>query len=191
LLTTALDVRISMVDIHRVNIMKKIGLFFATETGNTRKIAKLIQRAHFEEGVVEICNIEKATAEQIDGFDALILGTPTLGDGEYPESLAEFLPELDQIEFKGKTVALYGLGDQVTYSGEFADALGMLYEEVESRGARVVGFWPTDGYEYDCSRADLGDGRFCGLVLDQDNQADLTASRLAAWIERIKPELTS
>ncbi|MFD2113385.1 flavodoxin [Thiorhodococcus fuscus] len=169
--------------------MKKIGLFFATDTGNTRKIAKKIQRDHFEEGVIDICNFEKATAELIDGYEALIFGTPTLGVGEYPQALEHFLPELDKVDFSSKVVALYGLGDQEGYSSEFVDALGMLHEEIESRGAQIVGAWPTDGYEYELSRADLGDGNFCGLVLDLDNQASLTDERLASWISEIKPAL--
>ncbi len=169
--------------------MSKIGLFFATDTGNTRKIAKRIQRDYFDEGVVEICNVEKATADLVGGYDALIFGTPTAGDGEYPATLQDFLPQLDAIDFHGKTVALYGLGDQVGYPHEFVDALGMFYEELESRGANIVGFWPIEGYDHALSRADMGDGHFCGLVLDLDNQAELTDSRLSTWIADIKPAL--
>lgn len=169
--------------------MKKIGLFFATDTGNTRRIAKRIQREHFEEGMVDIYDFEQATAELVDRYESLILGTPTVGDGEYPEALQDFLPWLEEVDFRGKTIALYGLGDQVGYPQEFVDALGMLYEELESRGANIIGFWPIEGYEYECSRADMGNGRFCGLALDLDNQADLTEQRLAAWIADVKPAL--
>lgn len=168
--------------------MAKIGLFFATDTGNTRKIAKIMKRKFFEDDEIELVNFEKATAEQIDGYSALIFGSPTLGDGEYPEPLLEFLPNFDDIDFSTKTVALYGLGDQEGYPDEFVDALGMLYEELEDREATLIGQWPTDGYTYDSSKAEM-DGEFCGLVLDQDNQSSLTEERLAKWVEMVKPLL--
>jgi hypothetical protein len=38
-----------------------------------------------------------------------------------------------------------------------------------ARGARVVGAWPTDGYDFMASKAER-DGEFVGLVLDLDNQ---------------------
>lgn len=167
----------------------KVGLFFATDTGNTRKIAKMIKRKYFAEDEIEICNVQKATAGMIDACDALIFGTPTLGDGEYPEHLEAFIPQLGSVDFSRKTVALYGLGDQVEYGMEFVDALGMFYEELISLGANIIGFWPTDGYEYEFSRAEMEDGQFCGLVLDQDNQSGQTEARLEAWIAAVRPLL--
>jgi flavodoxin I len=171
--------------------MDRIGLFYASETGNTRKIAKLIQRDYFDPGVVELHPVEKATAALVDSYRALIFGTPTVADGEYPASLEEFLPQLEGIDFTEKRIALFGLGDQVGYPMEFVDALGMLYEHLTDLGARPVGHWPNDGYAYELSRADLGDGRFCGLVLDQDNEPELTPLRLESWTDGIRSDLLS
>ena len=67
--------------------MGTIGLFYASETGNTRKIAKLIQRDHFGDGVVELHPVEQASAELVGRYRALIFGTPKVADGEYPEEL--------------------------------------------------------------------------------------------------------
>lgn len=169
--------------------MGTIGLFYASETGNTRKIAKQIAREHFDPGVIDLHAVEKANAEMVAGYPALIIGTPTVADGEFPEGLATLLSELDGVDFAGKRVALFGLGDQFSYPKEFADALGMLYQDLEARGARLVGHWPTAGYDYERSKADRGDGRFCGLVLDQDNQAEETPERLTTWINGIRAEL--
>lgn len=169
--------------------MNQIGLIFSTVTGNTLEIAEAIKARHFPPETVAVHEFEDASAATLDAYPALILGTPTVGDGEYPDGLAEFLPELDQVDWRTKTVALFGLGDQFGYPGEFVDALGMLYEELNARGARIIGAWPTEGYQYDASRADQGNGQFCGLVLDQDNQPHLTDRRLSAWIESIKPAL--
>jgi len=145
-------------------------------------------KKQFDEGEVELFNVKGATAENLAACDALIFGTPTLGDGELPETLTEFLPVLESADLSGKTVALYGLGDQVGYPDEFVDALGILHKKLKKLGARLVGNWSVEGYEFTKSKA-FRDGEFVGLVLDQDNQADLTEERLEEWLEQVKPEL--
>lgn len=171
--------------------MKKIGLFYASETGNTRAVAKTIQQRYFGPGLMDLHDVEDADAATIEGYAALILGTPTVGCGEIPDSMEILLQRLGDASVRGKTVACFGLGDQVGYPHEFVDALGLLCEELESRGAEVVGDWPIDGYDFDASKADRGAGLFCGLVLDEDNQFELTESRLDAWIARIEPAMLS
>lgn len=175
--------------------MARIGLFFGTNTGKTRKVAKMIKKRFDDETIADPLNVNKATPDDIAKYQFLILGTPTLGEGELPglsadcenESWEEFLPQLDAADFTGKTVALYGLGDQVGYPEEFLDAMKELYDFVIERGARVVGAWPTEGYEFEHSEA-VVDGRFVGLALDLDNQANLTEERLSAWLKLIAPD---
>jgi len=175
--------------------MAKIGIFFGSDTGNTRRVAKSIQKKLGDDADAPV-NVNKASVEDLLKYDALILGTPTLGDGELPgltsggsaESWEEFLPQLKGADFKGKTVALFGLGDQEGYGHEFVDALLFIYEVVIENGATVVGAWPTDGYTFEASKA-IVDGEFVGLVIDHDNQKDLTEERLDAWLDIVKPAL--
>ena len=142
----------------------------------------------FDEGDIELKSITKLEAADFDKYSTFILGTPTLGEGELPDNWNEFLPQLDAMNFSGKTIAMFGLGDQNEYGHEFVDGLGILYDKFESLGASFIGFWPTDGYEYGFSAGER-DGQFVGLVLDQDNQSDLTAERLEAWLAEVKPAL--
>ncbi len=167
--------------------MAKIGLFYDTDTGNTRKVAKMISKL-FDDGDVELKSVTKLETADFDNYSAFIIGTPTLGEGELPENWAEFMPQLDSISLQGKTVAMFGLGDQQDYGHEFVDGLGLLYEKLESIGASFVGGWPTEGYEYDFSAAEIDD-QFVGLVIDQDNQSDLTADRVTSWVEQVKSAL--
>lgn len=169
--------------------MTKIGLFYDTDTGNTRKVAKMIVK-QFEEGVIDLKSITKLELSDFEKYSAFILGTPTLGEGELPDNWAEFLPSLDEMDFSGKTIALFGLGDQDEYGHEFVDGLGILYEKFSSLGASFIGYWPLDGYEYEYSAAELDD-KFAGLVLDQENQSDLTPERVETWVAMIKPALLS
>jgi len=167
--------------------MAKIGLFYGTETGNTRKVGKMIAKK-FDEDVVKLYNVAKCEPADFAKYDSLILGTPTLGDGELENSWADILPKLDEIDLTGKKVALYGLGDQVGYPDEFVDAMYFIYKKVKKLGATIIGEWPNEDYEFEKSKA-LIDGKFIGLVIDQDNQKDMSKERIADWIEQISAEL--
>lgn len=175
--------------------MAKIGVFFGTETGNTRKIAKQIKKQFDDELMAKPLNVNRIEVEEFLGYDYLILGTPTQGDGLLPglsaecenESWEEFLPKLEDESFEGKTIAIFGLGDQVTYPLEFVNAIYLLYEFFEERGATLVGQWPTEGYSFEESLA-VVDDHFLGLPLDQDNQSDQTDARLSAWLQSISAD---
>jgi len=172
--------------------MSRIGLFFGTDTGKTRKVAKMIKKLFDDETMAKPLNVNRAVAEDFSNYDYLILGTPTLGEGLLPglsaecenESWEEFLPQLEDQDFTGKTIAIYGLGDQVGYADEFVDAMMEIYDFFSEKGAKLVGTWPTEGYEFDHSEAIL-DEKFVGLALDLDNQQNLTEERLNNWLQSI------
>ena len=174
--------------------MARIGLFFGSNTGKTRKVAKMIKKRFDDDTLADPLNVNRTSAADFAGYSHLILGTPTLGEGLLPglsadcenESWEEFLPQIEGLDFTGKTVALFGLGDQVGYADEFLDAMGELYEFFSERGATLVGEWPTTGYEFTHSEA-VVEGKFVGLALDLDNQSNLTEERLDGWLRQIAP----
>lgn len=176
--------------------MATTGIIFGTDTGKTRKIAKQIYKLLGSDDVAKPININRCSVEDLLAYDQLIIGTPTLGEGELPglsvdcesESWEEKVADLEEADFSGKKIALFGLGDQEGYPDEFVDGLGELNEIFSSAGAEIVGAWPNEGYEFNSSAALDGD-EFVGLVLDLDNQAHLSDERIAAWLDIIKPEL--
>jgi flavodoxin I len=175
--------------------MSRIGLFFSSSTGNTRRIAKSIKKRFDDDTMADALNVNKASAGLVAGYSHLILGTSTLGGGQLPGlstdcmggGWEEFLPQLKDVDFSGKTVALFGLGNQDKYPDEFVDAMGEIYHFVVARGARVVGAWPADDYDFIASKALVND-EFVGLVLDQENQKILTDARVDTWLKQIAPE---
>jgi len=175
--------------------MAKIGIFFGTDTGRTRLIAKQMAKKLGDAADAPV-NIGRATLADFLAYEALILGSPTLGDGELPgqsvglsqPSWEEFLPQLAGADLSGKVVAIYGLGDQKKYQDEFVDAIGLIHDVLLAAGARVVGRWPTAGYEFTTSQAVDGE-HFLGLALDQINQPILTEGRIDTWLAQIRPEL--
>lgn len=166
--------------------MKKAGLFYGVNTKKTALIGKEIQEA-FGKDQADIIAIEEATKENFEAYDNLIVGASTWFDGELPTYWDELLPELDTLSLKGKKVAIFGLGDQVGYPENFVDGIGLLAEFFEKAGAVVVGNTSVDGYEFEGSLA-LRDGKFLGLALDQENQADKTTGRITAWVKQLKKE---
>lgn len=175
--------------------MEKIGIFFGTDTGRTRLVAKQIAKKLGELACPPV-NIGRTTLADFLAHKRLIAGSPTLGDGELPgestgltqPSWEEFLPQLADADLSGKTIAIFGLGDQKKYPDEFVDAIGILHDAFVARGATIIGRWPSTGYEFKASAAIDGE-HFLGLAIDQHHQAMLTETRIDTWLEQIKPEL--
>src|SRR3972149_2032378 len=118
--------------------MPKTGLFYSTETGMNEGVAKMI--AEMMPGELDVfMEITKASVDDAASCDCLLIGMPTHGEGEMQEGWADFYPNLDSIDFSGKIVALFGLGDQVGYGHEFVDGLRLLYDKFVKWGATMVG----------------------------------------------------
>jgi flavodoxin I len=100
------------------------------------------------------------------------------------EDWAAKLHLLRSADLKGKTVALFGLGDQSGHPDSFLDAMGTLYDLLVEGGDTPVGSWPADGYGFVRSTA-LRDGMFVGLALDEDRQAGKTRERIEAWLGQL------
>ena len=175
--------------------MSKIGIFFGTDTGTTRLMAKKIAKK-LGDVASKPLNVNRIELDDLLQYDALIMGTPSYGEGDLPGiatgvkdgSWQEFVPKLAGADMRGKTVALYGLGNQEKYPDRFASSLYMLYELFTNCGATIIGDWSTDGYEFSHSNA-VVDERFVGLVIDNNSQGLLTEERLDAWLAQVKPTL--
>jgi flavodoxin I len=170
--------------------MGAIGLFYGTDTGNTERVAKRIKElveGQTGAGTVDLLEIYKKKKEDMSKYDLLILGMPTWYDGELQGDWEEFISEMQQINFAGKKVAFFGLGDQYGYASYFCDALGLFGDIAEKNGAQLAGFWPSAGYEHDYSKAQRGD-KFVGLCLDVDNQDELTEERVTKWVSQVLQE---
>jgi flavodoxin I len=165
---------------------KKIGLFFGTQTGKTESAAVMIRDA-FGGDVVTLHDMAKAEVADFDEYECLIVGCPTWNIGELQSDWEGVYPDLDDVDFSGKTVAYFGTGDQIGYSANFQDAIGILEEKISQQGGKTVGYWPTEGYDFSDSKA-VRNGKFCGLALDDDSQSDLTDERIKAWVAQLKTE---
>ena len=160
-------------------------IFFASSTGNSEEIASKISSKLDD---IEVFDLAGTTIEKINNYDKIILGGSTWGDGELNDDWEDAWVDFCKLDLSNKTIALFGLGDQESYSDEFCSALGIIYEQINSMGAKVIGFTSTQGYYHDASKAQVED-KFVGLILDEDNQSDLTDERIENWVNEIKENI--
>ena len=157
------------------------GIFYATSTGNTEEIANKVKEKLPD---YELIDISVNGISKMQDCESLIIGVSTWGDGDLSDDWEDCFEDLKEINFSGKKLAIFGLGDQDGYEDTFADAMGIIYEVVNENGATIYGQTSTQGYTYDESKAEIND-EFVGLVIDEDNQEELTDSRIEQWCKQI------
>lgn len=163
--------------------MSKIAIVYGTSTGATEGVASKIQKV-LGSAETEIFDVARVTVDQLKPFDFLILGASTTGYGDLQDDWDSFLPKFKAMDFSGKKIALFGLGDSSSYSDTFTNGMAVIYEAIKDN-ADIVGAVSTEGYTYDDSEA-VVDGKFVGLALDEDNEFDQTDARITAWIKDLK-----
>ena len=166
--------------------MKKTGIFYGgTANGNTKSVTdKVAQLLNVPSN--DVFNIADANIETLNKYDHLIFGTSSWGIGGAHYDWENFVDLLSDVDFTGKKVALFGLGDQKMYPESFVDGMGLIYCRLGAKDC-VVGFTSTEGYDYYTSMAER-DNHFVGLALDDDSQPELTFPRIVAWVDQLKKE---
>lgn len=167
--------------------MSKTAIIYSFNTQKSKKVAEKIIEAYGKDKI-EAVNAEDITTGVFEKYDNFILSAPTWFDGELPNYWDEFVPDLEDMDLKTKTFAVFGLGDQKGYPENFCDAIGILVGILEDCGANIIGKIPAEGYTFESSKAQRGD-QFLGLPLDQENQARQTNQRIENWVKQLKKEM--
>lgn len=168
----------------------KIGLFYGSSTCYTEIAAEKI-RDCIGTDHVELHNINHSPLTLANNYKHLILGIPTWDYGELQEDWENHWEQLAQIDWPTKTVAIYGLGDQLGYPQWYQDAMGYLWARIRQLGASTIGEWPVNGYQFDSSIALTEDGQhFVGLALDDESEFELSNTRITQWCQQITREFS-
>lgn len=164
--------------------MEKVAVFYGSSTGNTEsaamQIAKLLDGDFF--------NVADNPVEQLSEYNNLIFGTSTWGVGDLQDDWDLFTSKLTDANLNNKVIALFGLGDGISFADRFVDGMGIIYKTIKDKGCKVIGSVDSAGYDFDDSVA-LVDGKFVGLPLDEDNESNLTKKRIESWVELIRKDL--
>lgn len=164
--------------------MPRVAIVYGSTTGNTYDVSEKLQK-EWGGSDCELVNVTEATPRLFEEYDYFIFGVSTWGAGDLQDDWEEFFPTFNEVDLSGKTVAIMGLGDQENYPDQYADCVALLHDKVIERGGRVVGYTAPEGYTYTTSRAER-DGKLLGLLLDEDNQASQTDSRIRNWVAGLK-----
>merc|ERR1719210_1350410 len=116
-----------------------VGLFYATQTGNTETVAGVIAAA----AGVEAQDVGDIGAEDLAGYDGLLVGCPTWNTGadEYRSGTAwdDLLDDIKGVDLAGKPVAAFGCGDPQGDGDNFCDGIEELQETCEAAVVKMVG----------------------------------------------------
>ena len=165
--------------------MAKTAIFYGPEKGSVDRVAHYIAK-EFGEDKVDLISVKDKKPKLMEQYDKVIVGVSTVGMTNWnSEHLANdwdlFSNGLSEVNLKGKDVAIFCLGDQVTYPEHFVDALGWLADKLEPLGANIVGHIDPEGYEFEESDG-FRDGKFLGLPVDEDTEPERSEERVKAWV---------
>jgi flavodoxin II len=170
---------------------KRIGIFYGSTTCYTEMAGEKIQaklQAILDQ-TVDLFDIKDTNLTKSHEYDIVLFGISTWDFGELQEDWESTWDDIATLNLRGKTLALFGLGDQMGYAEWFQDALGMLHDELIVLDADIVGYWPVEGYEFIASKGLTEDGDyFVGLSLDDENQFEVSDQRIQQWCEQIVAE---
>ena len=167
----------------------RIKLIYGSDTGNTELVTTdLVKLLDKEE--VEVKTVDEIAEDDWQSHSYYLLGIPTWYDGELQSDWEEYFEEFKTIDFTGKKVAIFGLGDQLGYEEWFCDGIGILAKEILKNGGTVIGYTTKDeSYDFETTpKSIIKDDVFYGLCIDEDNQGELTQERLKNWVEQLKLE---
>jgi flavodoxin I len=169
--------------------MTPMGLFYGSDTGFTELVANLIKEEFdtVAPDLISLHDIAETPVEKMLDYDYLVIGCPTWNIGQLQDDWDDVYLELDALDLTRKKIAIFGLGDQYGYPDSFCDAIGILGRKFIERGAELVGFTPTDRFEFTYSQGEE-DGKFMGLALDDENESEHTPERVSEWIWQLVDE---
>ena len=170
--------------------MKDIKLIYGSDTGKTEYVINTYLISALEKKFnVEVINILNVSDDDWKSCDNYIIGVSTWWDGDLQSDWESYYDIFSNISFKNKKVAIFGLGDQIGYDEWYCDGLGILGSIVIENGGVLLGFTTKDSsYEFDTSKCIKQGDEMWGLALDEDNQQELTESRVINWVNQISNE---
>ena len=118
--------------------MSKTAIFFGPENGSVHRVAKLLA-SKIESMNPDLILVNEASATDLDRYDTIIFGISTIGRDTWDQKFgnvdwAKFMPTVTSFDFTGKKVAVFGLGDHITYAYHFVNSMGILSKAVLKNG---------------------------------------------------------
>lgn len=124
--------------------MSKAIIIYGSTTGNTKEMANAVEKGVAGAGQeVVLKNVADAQPEELTGYDFILLGSSTWGDGELQDDFICFEEEMQQVDLNGKKAAVFGCGE-ISWP-LFCEAVNILEYRLKECGADLV----IEGYKVD------------------------------------------
>ena len=103
-----------------------------------KKIAELIGK----DNSATLLQLKDATIDDLAEFDNMIFGIATIGNETWNSEPVKsgwfsFMNTLEKSDIGEKTVALFGLGDQIRYADHFVDAMGESVQSIVEEECKI------------------------------------------------------
>lgn len=176
--------------------MKRVNILSWPKGGETEKIASQLL-AHFNQNENDVKAIEldflTVDEQKIKSCDLLVVGGSTVGADNWSTAdnttkWGHLFSLLRLTDLSGLKAAVFGLGDQKKFPDNFVDGMSVVKKLLELKGAKIVGYWSTETYEFNDSRS-IEEDDFVGLALDTENQPELTEKRIQGWVDQVIQEI--
>jgi flavodoxin I len=126
-----------IVGVERICNMSEIIMIFASMTGNTEEMADAIAEGVRAEGVeLVVKEVIDANVAELEGYDGILFGAYTWGDGDLPDEFLDFYDDMDDLDLSGKKAAVFGSCDS-SYPA-YGAAVDTLITKLKELGAEVV-----------------------------------------------------
>jgi flavodoxin I len=171
--------------------MEKTAIFFGPLNGSVHRIANLVA-SKIGADKVDLIHIANASAIDLEKYPRIIFGISTIGKDTWQQKFdntdwSHFFPVVTSFNFTGKRVAIFGLGDHITYAYHFVDSMGLLGKTIRKQGGELFGATSTEGYTFQDSEAII-EVKFIGLPVDEDFESELTEERVSVWVNSLLKE---
>jgi flavodoxin I len=172
--------------------MSKIAVFFSPEGGNVNGVANKLGEL-IGNDKVDLVPAKEAKKGDLDNYNKIILVGSTVGADHWNNEVIvdewqEFFTKNKEVSLEKKKIAIVGLGNCVLYPEHFADGMAVLRERIKQQNGEIVGKVEAKDYDFTDSESLDDEGYFCGLAIDEDNEAELTTERLEKWISLLNPD---
>lgn len=115
----------------------KISIIYGSTTGSTETVAGIISNA-ISNHDVEVVNVAQANDNHVKEADLVLLGSSTWGYGELQDDFVTYLDRMNEELYKGKSVAVFGCGDSISFSDVFCEAVNIISDKVTTIGGHLV-----------------------------------------------------
>ena len=166
--------------------MSKTAIFFSPEGGNVDSVAHKLGEL-IGNDKADIFPVKEVEKDLLNKYNKIILVGSTVGADHWSNEIVvdewpEFFTKNEEIGFEDKKLASVGLGNSVLDREHFADGMADIYDRIKQQNGEILGKADAKDYDFTDSEALDDEGFFCGLAIDEDNEAELTTERLEKWI---------